>query len=361
MTPADLDALELRLGLRLPETYRKLVADFPAELRRWPSTPGRTWGRKTAFLFDPEKLASTTERLRKRWKDEFPPAGFVVGGDRGGWWVIDTAEPDPAVSLVTPDYILDGFASVGELLETMRADHAEASALAQKTAKAGAAAKLTPEELLEEGRLLARPALALRTRGDDYVAVWKGAGGTGVAAPGEGEWRHWISLDASRLPQNPGARAGVISVYEWWADDDRMGELRVVHDPAASLPAKPDGRRLFAAPFDCLPDVDCIFRFGSPRIREWAATYWDPERGYDRSPVKDYLKVLRREHPFGRGGAHALVGGWSWFFGWCYGTGEEYPWQVFDQGLVVLTLEDSEPWIEVFDDGRTFTAYSRIT
>jgi len=358
MTPSELDALELRLEIRLPEVYRKLVADFPAELRRWPNTPGRTWGRKTAFLFDPVKLAAATERLRRRLKKEFPPGGFVIGGDRSGWWLIDTAVPDPPVQLVTPDYVLDGFDSLRELLETMRADHAEAVALAGKTAATGPGGKLTPEELLAEGRRLARPALALKKKGSQYAAVWRG---TGVVSPGEGEWRHWISLDAAALPQNPGGRTGVISLYDWWADDERMGELLVVHDPAASLPGKTDGTRLFAHPFHCLPDVDCVLHFGSPRIREWAELHWDPERGYDRSPVKEYLRVLRREHPFPYGTAHALMGGWSWFFGWCYGMDEEYPWHLFDQALAVLTLEDSEPWIEVFDDGAAFTAVSRVT
>lgn len=154
----------------------------------------------------------------------------------------------------------------------------------------------------------------------------------------------------------------MISVYDWWADDDRMGELKVVHDPAASLPENPDGTRLYAHPFACMPDVDALFHFGSQQVKDWYEVSWSGDPSYRRTPVKEYLKVPEREHPFqGRMGAYAMLGGWSWYFGWCYAIDEEYPWHLFDQALTVLTIEDSEPWIEVFDDGARFTACSRST
>jgi hypothetical protein len=34
---------------------------------------------------------------------------------------------------------------------------------------------------------------------------------------------------------------------------------------------------------------------------------------------------------------------------------------VFKKALIVLTIAESEPWIEVFDDGRKFVTFSRIT
>ena len=78
--------------------------------------------------------------------------------------------------------------------------------------------------------------------------------------------------------------------------------------------------------------------------------------------VKDYLRAMRRRHPFSAAdGTYAMLGGWSWCFNWCYGIDEAYPWHLLELPLVVLTLEDSEPWIEVFDAGQRFEAYSRIT
>lgn len=359
MNPSDLDRIERELGIQLPAVYRDLVISYDEELHRWPELPGHTFARKTAFLFDPVALLQATERVRKRMKRRFPARGFVIGGDRGGWWLIDTALPDPPVQLVTPDYILDGFESVSELLDAVRADHAEAWKKARRVKQLGAGAELSPEALIEEGRRLSRPAVALRPRGEDYAAVWRG---TGVASPGAGEWRHWISIDTRFLPQNPGNRSGVISVYDWWADDNRIGELKIVHDSTASLPENPDGSRLYAHAFACMPDVDVLFHFGSQQVKDWYKVSWAGDKSYRRTPVKEYLKVLEREHPFqGRMGAYAMIGGWSWYFGWCYGINEEYPWRLFDQALTVLTIEDSEPWIEVFDDGASFTAYSRST
>lgn len=359
MGPSDLDRLEQELGIRLPAIYRELVASYPPELHQWPKLEGATYPRRTAFLLDVEALLKANESVRKKLKKEWPEQGFVIGGDPEAWWLIDTAVPDPRVQLVKRDMVLGAFPNLTALFEAVRADHAEAVKKAAKAAKAGPKPKLTPEELLEEGRRLARPAVSLHKRGSDYAAVWKG---TGVVSPGDGEWRHWISIDARFLPQNPGNRTGVISVYDWFADDDRMGDLLVVHDSKATLPEQTDGTRLYAKQIECMPDVDAIFHFGSQKVKDWVSASWDPDKGYDRSPVKEYLKILGREHPFqGLTGAYAMLGGWSWCFNWCYGTDEAYPWHLFDQALAVLTIEDSEPWIEVFDDGITFTANSRIT
>jgi hypothetical protein len=390
--PSDLQRLEQELGFQLPEVYRQLVTTYPEELHRWPKLEGVTYPRKTAFLFDVETLLKARERVRRRLKKEWPEHGFVIGGDREGWWLIDASQTDPPVELVTPDYVLSGFDSLRELFDTVCADHAEALKKAEKLAKAGPKAKLKPEELLAEGRRLARPAVSLHPHPSkqpergmarlrrpvqgtetapppppgvdpqlraDYAAVWKG---TGVVSPGEGPWQHWISVDARFLPQNPGGRTGVISLYEWQAPDARSGELLVVHDPSASLPESPDSEPLYGRRFDCMPDVDALFHFGSQRVQDWYDVSWVPDKGYYRSPVKEYLSVLDREHPFrGRTGAYAMMGGWSWCFTWEYGIDEEYPWHLLEQALTVLTIEDSEPWIEVFDDGTTFTALSRIT
>jgi hypothetical protein len=358
MTTADLDRLEQELGFSLPAAYREIMADLPAELREWPRVDGVPHPRHNSFGLDPDRLLQATARVRKRLRKEFPPQGFVIGGDPGGWWLVDAAEAEPRVRLVTRDFLLDGFESLREFFETIKADHAETCAKAAKAAAAGPKPKLTPEELLAEGRRLARPAVAYRDRGTRYAAVWKGSG---VVPAGDGEWRHWISLDAAVLPQNPRGLTGVVSLYESVADDDTWGSLKVAHDPAATLPTKPDGKRLFAEPFDCMPDVDAIFQFGSDDVKAWAERCWDPNKGYTRTPVKEYLKVLQREHPFQAGRAYAMSGGWSWCFTWCYSIDEEYPWHLFDQALIVLTLEDSEPWIEVFDDGAVFTTFSRIT
>jgi hypothetical protein len=98
-------------------------------------------------------------------------------------------------------------------------------------------------------------------------------------------------------------------------------------------------------------------------VKEWLqAIDWDGYTDYEKSPVKEYLKLVHREHPFSANdGIYAMLGGWSWCFNWCYTIDEKYPWHVHEKALVVLTVAESEPWIEVFDDGKKFVAFSRIT
>lgn len=359
MTEQDYARLERELGRKLPEAYRRIITGFPPELLEWPSREPGLKDRRDDFLHDVDRILDATAKLRRKWKKEFPEAGVVFGGTPGAWWFFDAAQETPRTMLARTDWLLSAFDSLDAQLADVRKSHAEALARAQKQGRGGRKPALSADELLAEGRRLARPALGLYRKGKELAAHWRGAG---VVSPGPGEWRHWISIDARKLPQNPRGLTGVISLYEWFADDDRMGELKVVHDPDATLPAKTDGVALYGRPFDCMPDIEAIFHFGSDKVKAWYDASWNPRTGYDRSPVKDYLRVLHREHPFeAPGGCFAMLGGWSWCFTWCYGQDEEYPWHLLEGALVVLTIEESEPWIEVFDDGTGFQALARIT
>lgn len=361
MTDADLAKLEKELKLKLPASYRKIVRNFPAGLRDWPPRPENVrYDRRDDFLLDVPAILKANREGRKILRKKFPPKAFVYGGDATGYWLIDTSHKNPPPLLIHDDYLIGGFQDLDEHFAAIVQGHKEALANVKKRAKAGPKATLSPEDLIAEGRKLTRPAVALYDKGSKYAAVWRG---TGVASPGPGEWRHWISIDTKFLPDNPRKLKGVVSLYDWFADDDRMGELKVVHDARATLPKMTDGTKLYAKNFDCLPDVDAVFRFGSKKIEDWLkAVSWNPNTGYEQSPVKEYLKLVHSVHPFmTHDGAYAMLGGWSWCFTWCYGIDEEYPWDVFQKPLVVLTLAESEPWLEVFDAGKKFVTFSRIT
>jgi hypothetical protein len=104
-------------------------------------------------------------------------------------------------------------------------------------------------------------------------------------------------------------------------------------------------------------------------IQAWLkANSWNPINGIgdnfpDKAAVQEYEKVLGREHPFAKGDEHtfAMLGGWSWCFSWCYSIDEGYDWSLFKKSLLLLKLAESEPWIEVFDDGKRFIVFDRIT
>ena len=94
----------------------------------------------------------------------------------------------------------------------------------------------------------------------------------------------------------------------------------------------------------------------------------DPNQGInpaafpDRTPLKAAHQVIDAEHPWwGKVDCYAMLGGWSMCFMWCYGIDEEYPWDLLKGALTVLTIRDSEPWLEVFDNGKEFVTFSRIT
>lgn len=361
MTNADLERIEQELDLKLPASYRKIVTKFPPELSDWPPrSKDAGYDRRNDFLLDAAEIIAANQAARKKFRKRLPAGSFVYGGDAKDYWLIDTAQKNPPVQLINKDYLLDGFMDLAEHLAAVQQSRQETWEKAKKLAKAGPKATLTPDDLIAEGRQLARPAVALYDTGKKYAAVWRG---TGVVSPGPGEWRHWISIDTNFLPDNPRKLTGVVSLYDWFADDDRFGKLTVVHDAKAALPKETDGAKLYAKDFECLPDVDAVFHFGSNKVKGWLkATSWNPNTGYERSPVKEYLKLVHRQHPFSsQDGAYALLGGWSWCFNWCYGIDEEYPWHLMQKALVVLTIAESEPWIEVFDDGSKFVTFSRIT
>jgi hypothetical protein len=71
------------------------------------------------------------------------------------------------------------------------------------------------------------------------------------------------------------------------------------------------------------------------------------------------VRIVRQCHsnlsPFYSGSAHAVLGGWH--VPWPDGDWDE----LAERPLLVWTLEDSEPWVEVWADGKGFEVKQRIT
>jgi hypothetical protein len=368
MTEAEFRQIERQLGLKLPAAYRKIMRDFPEDLADWPPPPGETENRRIEdFLLDVDEIVKAQKAARKRLREPLPPHSFVFGRSGDDFWLIDTSKDNPRVDLVFDEMILDGPSSLAAHLKKVRSNHKQAWAKARRRTGAGARATLTPDALIAEGWRLARPAVLLVGKGSEYAAVWKGPG---VVTPPKGRWEHWVSIAARFLPDNPRKLGGILSVYLCTEDSDRFHQVAVVHDRNAKLPPRPKGRRLFARRTECPPPMEALFKFGSRPIQEWLrANGVDPNHGYspelfsdqDQAALKAYEKVVAAEHPFeGRAGCCAMLGGWSWCFLWCYGSNEGYPWHLFKKALVVLTVREEEPWLEVYDDGKKFVTFSRI-
>jgi hypothetical protein len=376
MTDEEFEQIEKELGLKLPEAYRKIVRDLPEDLHKWPPLPRETANRRLEdFLLDVDEVIEAQKAARRRLRRNFPEHGFVFGRTGENFWLIDTSTDDPRVHLVSASLkmLLAGKKNLAEHLERIKAKHQEAWAIERRRKEAGDAATLSPNELIDEARRMARPAVLLVKAGKEYAAVSQG---TGIVPPPEGEWEHCVSIDARFLPDNPRKLRGVLSVYRSVEDNERIDQVGVVHDPEATLPRESDGHPLFAKRIECVPPMEALMKFGSKRIQAWLeANSFDPIDGYDPDRFADpaalnaYEKIVTSEHPFcadADGSAYttadcfAMLGGWSWCFKWCYGTDEDYPWQLFDKALVLLTVH-GKPWSEVFDDGKEFVTFSRIT
>ena len=215
---------------------------------------------------------------------------------------------------------------------------------------------MTGEELIAEGRRLARPCVHLRSDGElgNLAAMWGGPGQVACPTP---EHTHWLTVDCRFLPHGVGPRSGCLSVYT--DDEDRFGVA--IHDPLASLGVSGNGQRLYAHSIPSLPPLEAVFLYGSPAVRDWLTPLgWEPEDGmngnFPASDVTDpYVAAWQQDMPLYGDRAFAVLGGWH--FPWPDGDWVE----LVDRPLVVMTLADSEPWVEVFDMGGSFQVMQRIT
>jgi len=107
--------------------------------------------------------------------------------------------------------------------------------------------------------------------------------------------------------------------------------------------------------------MEAVFKYGSPAVAEWLAstgwhanTIWD-RRFPDRALVEAYADALRANMPSDGQSVFAVLGGWhlSW---------PEGDWQdLVDYPLIVLTLAESEPWVEAFGVNGGFRVIQRIS
>jgi hypothetical protein len=198
---------------------------------------------------------------------------------------------------------------------------------------------MTPEMLMSEGRRLARPAVSLRPRGNGPVAaVWHECDEGEIETSG---YRCWITVDGRFVPGLSKEVSGCLSVF---TDERECQGGRVEVHPV--LPKRP-GVNLHACEESVLPPIEAIFARGSDVVGEWlAANDWPRDERYndnfpDSAVVKEYEREWFKSYPLYRqDDTYAVLGGWHW----PCADGDWY--QLIDEQLVVLTIRDSEPWVE---------------
>jgi hypothetical protein len=181
------------------------------------------------------------------------------------------------------------------------------------------------EQALRIAHGFAKPCVFLKKEGNKFAAVW---GGAGTIAGPEG-YEHWLSVDCSFLPQELGLTKGVISVYSGGEDID-TGVVKYALNASLELN---NGVPLYAHSAISIPPPDISAELDTD----------------------SYMKAWQDNCPVYTGTTTAVIGGWH--FPWPDGDWEELCGKQF----VLWTIENSEPWLEVWKDGESFRVLERIT
>jgi hypothetical protein len=201
---------------------------------------------------------------------------------------------------------------------------------------------MTIEELILEGRRLERPCVFLRPQGIGPVAaVWYERDKREIDSTG---YRCWLTVDARLIPGLSPSIRGYLSVF---TNEDMCEGGRV--DIVPTWPTRM-GTPLFAHPASVLPPIDAVFACGSESVGEWIASHgWKRSWRYNdnfkgRALVDQYDQLWFREYPVFLPDLYAVLGGWHL-------PGADADWHdLIDEQLMVLTIRDSEPWVEAWCD-----------
>jgi hypothetical protein len=214
---------------------------------------------------------------------------------------------------------------------------------------------MTSEQLIAEGRRLERPCIFLKPHGNGPVsAVWHERDKQEIDSSGH---HCWLTVDARQIPLLEPSASGYLSIF---TDEKRCQGGRVEVMPAWP---KRGGTQLYAHVASVLPPLDAVFRQGSESVQIWLRENgW--ERGWryndnfkDQLVAKAYEKVFMTEFPlYFESDTYAILGGWHL-------PGQDDDWEeLIDEHLVVLTVRDSEPWVEAWHTSvGKFRVIQRIT
>jgi hypothetical protein len=214
---------------------------------------------------------------------------------------------------------------------------------------------MTSEQLIEEGRKLQRPSTLLRPEGTGPVAaMWHERDDDELESTGH---HCWLTVDARHVPGLPPSVTGYLNVF---ADEENCEGGRV--EVTRSWP-KRAGTKLHAHTASVLPPVDAVFARGSAAVGDWIQSH-----GFERTDrynnnfkgrdiVAEYQRIWMEEFPpYRESDIYAVLGGWHW-------PGQDDDWhQLIDEHLMVLTIRDSEPWVEAWHTrAGQFKVIQRIT
>ncbi len=210
---------------------------------------------------------------------------------------------------------------------------------------------MTSDQLIAEGRKLARPCVFSRAKGSGPVAaIWHER--DELDSTGH---RCRLTIDARHIPGLPPSVTGYISVF---TNKKEGGRVEI----AQSWPERP-GVQLYAHPAAVLPPIDAVFLRGSKSVGEWLRKNgWERDWRYndnfkDKQVARAYEKIFTSEYPvYIESDIYAMLGGWHVPF-------PDSDWRdLVVEHLMVMTIRDSEPWIEAWlTRAGQFKVIQRVT
>lgn len=213
---------------------------------------------------------------------------------------------------------------------------------------------MTAEQLIAEGRAIQRKCNLLKPTGvGEPVAMWFEPDSDDESIT---QWHRWMTVRANALPDSKAPDTVFFSLYTSGLDKGLI-------DFVDGWPPR-NGTPLYAHPASVLPPLDAVFALGSEEVGKWLAAHdWARSEQYnsnfgDAEIVAPYEQLWFAEHPILNNDpeVYAFTGGWHL-------PGQDSDWhELITAKLILTTVRDSEPWVEVFQlpDGE-YKVAQRIT
>lgn len=215
---------------------------------------------------------------------------------------------------------------------------------------------MTPEQLIAEGRKIQPPCAFLRTKENGEVAaVWYERDEDEIESTG---FHCWLTIDARQTPGLPPSVTGYLSIFTNEANYEG-GWIEVTQ----SWPNK-EGTKLYAHAASVLPAISALFLRGGEIVGDWLQTKgWQRDRAYtcnfkDEAVTGPYWDVVEKECPlYYNSDVYAVLGGWHVPM-----NRSDLHELLLSGHLMVLTLRDSEPWVEAWrTNAGEFKVFQTIT
>lgn len=188
------------------------------------------------------------------------------------------------------------------------------------------------DQFVVEANRLARAVTELKEGEGSPMAFWHGQGPTGHPIITFWYQDRWLELHA----------------------DEDAGYVVSVKEPRhAGIP-------LVGSLKDSMPPIDTVFRFGSSDVGTYLAEHgwqrdWPYNSNFRHDAAQQYEELWMSQCPMYSNTVVAVIGGWN--FPWPDSDWEECS----EMELVLWTLRDAEPWIEVFRDDSHWVVKQRNT